>query len=181
VQMHGGRIEAHSEGLGRGSEFVVRLPLIATPAPLVTPAISPVTSSRSLPSWNILVVDDAEAALYTLAELLSTMGQRVRTALDAASAIEHARAERPDMVISDIAMPHVDGYQLAQRLRQERGLEGVFLVALTGYGQDSDKRDAIEAGFDCHLVKPANLEALENLLRSMPAPRQPLRVTPPSP
>jgi PAS domain S-box-containing protein len=181
VQMHGGRIEAHSEGLGRGSEFVVHLPLISSPASVVPPATLPTTNPRSLPSWKILVVDDAEAALYTLAELLSTMGQRVRTALDAAAAIEQVRTERPDVVISDIAMPNVDGYELAQRLRQEPGLEKVVLVALTGYGQDSDKRHAIEAGFDYHLVKPATMETLVNLLRSLPAPQQPLTVTPPFP
>jgi PAS domain S-box-containing protein len=181
VQMHGGRIEAHSDGLGRGSEFVVHLPLIASSPPPIARAISPTTSARSLPAWKVLIVDDVEAALYTLAELLANMGQRVRTAQDAASAIEQARRERPDLVISDIAMPNVDGYELAQLLRKEPGLEGVMLVALTGYGQDSDKHRAVQAGFDYHLVKPVTLETLEHLLRWLPMPQQPLNVIPPSP
>jgi two-component system CheB/CheR fusion protein len=89
--------------------------------------------------------------------------------------------QRPDLVISDIAMPGVDGYELARRLRQEPGLEKIALVALTGYGQDSDKQHAAAAGFDHHLVKPATMEALMSLLESLPAPSQPLTVTPPSP
>ena len=181
VQMHGGRIEARSEGLGKGSEFVVHLPLISSTAPPIVTAVAPRATARSLPSRKVLVVDDAPAALYALAELLTTMGQQVRTALDADSAIEQARTERPDMVISDIAMPGMDGYELARRLRQEPGLEPVVLVALTGYGQDSDKRQATAAGFNHHLVKPATMEALLSLLESLPAPHQSLTVTPPFP
>ena len=123
-----------------------------------------------MPRRRILIVDDARAAGYVLGKLLERMGQQVRTATDAAAAMESVHAERPDLVISDIAMPKIDGYELARRLRKEPGLEGLLLVALTGYGQDSDKQRAKEAGFDYHLVKPVSLEALEDLLSSLPAP-----------
>ena len=121
---------------------------------------------------RILIVDDTRAAGYVLGKLLETMGQQVRTATDAAAALEIVRRERPDLVISDIGMPDMDGYELARRLRKEPGLERLLLVALTGYGQDSDKERAKQSGFDYHLVKPVSLEALQGLLASLPAPPQ---------
>jgi PAS domain S-box-containing protein len=131
VQLHGGRIEAHSGGPGEGSEFVVRLPL----SPNVPRAKAKKPESQSertrLPARRILVVDDTQAAVYVLGKLLEKMGQQVRTARDATSALESVRVERPDVVISDIAMPDMNGYRLARRLRQEPGLNDVVLVALT--------------------------------------------------
>jgi CheY-like chemotaxis protein len=121
------------------------------------------------PARRVVVVDDTRAAVYTLARLLETMGQQVRTANDAATALELVRKERPDLVISDLAMPNMNGYELAQRLRQEPALSGLVLVALTGYGQESSRRQAKEAGFDYYLVKPVSLEALETMLAALPA------------
>ncbi len=160
VEMHGGRIEAHSDGIGRGSEFIVRLPLDSVQH---HPAVKPVPE-RSLPSHRILIVDDIPSALYVLGKLLERMGQKVRTADSAAAALESVRAERPDIIISDIGMPNSNGYELARQLRQQPGLDSVILAALTGYGQDSDRQKAKEAGFDFHLVKPVSVEALEELL-----------------
>ncbi len=168
VQMHGGQIEARSKGPGQGSEFIVRLPLGAIPprAPSQLP-VSP--DKKTLPVRRILVVDDTHAAVFILGRLLEALGQHVRTAGSGAAALEIVQHERPDVVISDIAMPNMDGYELAARLRQMPAMDGVVLVALTGYGQDTDRRRARESGFDFHLVKPAGLEALQELLASLPS------------
>lgn len=165
VQMHGGRIEASSKGPGCGSEFVVRLPLTQS---VPTPTVA-APRRAAFPPRRVLVVDDARAAVFTLGKLLEAMGQRVRTAHDAATALEIVRSDPPDVVISDIAMPEMNGYELARRLRKECGPVEPVLVALTGYGQDSDRQRSIEAGFDYHLVKPVSSEALEKLLASLPA------------
>ena len=165
VQMHGGRIEARSGGIGHGSEFVVRLPVaasVAVPMELARPADATVTRRR------ILVVDDTRAAVFTLGKLLETMGQEVQTANDAPTALGLAQSNPPEVIISDIAMPEMNGYELARRVRQEPAMEGVILVALTGYGQESDRQRAHEAGFNHHLVKPVSLPALEKLLASLP-------------
>ncbi len=166
VEMHGGHIEAHSDGVGCGSEFIVRLPL-ASVQPRQTPEPS---QPRTLPLRRILIVDDVPSALYVLGKLLERMGQKVRTADSAAAALEAVRAELPDIIISDIGMPNSNGYELAQQLRQQASLDGVILVALTGYGQESDRQKAKQAGFDFHLVKPVSVEALEELLSSPARP-----------
>jgi CheY-like chemotaxis protein len=106
--------------------------------------------------------------------LLKTMGQRVRTALSGEAALQIAREERPDVVISDIGMPDMNGYELAQWFRKDAALQGVALVALTGYGQDSDRERALEAGFNHHLVKPVSFKALQQLLASLPAASEPV-------
>ncbi|MCE9604353.1 MAG: response regulator [Planctomycetia bacterium] len=172
VEMHGGHIEARSDGPGQGSEFVVRLPLPADgrQRPLAEVPVS--SSSPVLPSRRVLIVDDAPSAGYVLGKLLEKMGQRVTTANDALTALEIARQEKPEIVISDIGMPNIDGYQLAQRLRHEPGLEKIPLVALTGYGQESDKERAKNAGFDYHLVKPVSLETLQDLLTVLTTSRK---------
>ena len=168
VQLHGGHIEARSDGPGKGSEFIVSLPLMARhpqpKLPIEGPANGERTRSVSVPACRILIVDDTRASAFVLGKLLETMGQQVETACTGESAIAQARAMRPDLVISDIGMPEMDGYELARRLRREPGLEGLVLAALTGYGQDSDREQAKQAGFDYHLVKPVSLEALEELL-----------------
>jgi PAS domain S-box-containing protein len=170
TEMHGGRIEARSAGADQGSEFLVYLPLVQETQDR-SGGTSSVRKIRRLhiAERQILVVDDTRAAGYVLGKLLETMGQKVEIATDAAAALESVRRVRPDMVISDIAMPDMDGYELARRLRQEPGMANVVLVALTGYGQDSDKHRSNEAGFNYHLVKPASLESLYDLLTSLPA------------
>jgi CheY-like chemotaxis protein len=172
VQMHGGRIDVRSEGPGKGSEFIVRLPL-AREAACPTPAGNPPPEAAyDLPVRRILVVDDTPAAVYTLGKLLQKMGQVVRTADSGATALADVHVVRPDVVISDIGMPNMNGYELASRLRQEPGVKGVTLVALTGYGQESDRQQALDAGFDFHLVKPVSLAALRELLASLGPPAE---------
>jgi CheY-like chemotaxis protein len=170
VHLHGGTIEAHSEGPGCGSEFTVRLPLVASGVPLAVPAKPLEAIKLPVPPRRVLVVDDTRDSAFILSKLLEILGHRVLTATSAAAALESARRQRPDVVISDIAMPDMDGYELARRLRREAGMEGVVLVALTGYGQDGDRQRAKEAGFDQHVVKPVSLETLQMLFASLSDP-----------
>ncbi len=167
VEMHHGTIAVQSAGIGLGSEFIVRLPLAATvvgkPA-----AVGADPQSTERDQRRILVVDDAQAAAYTLSKLLEKLGHVVLTASDGSAALELARREIPDIIISDIAMPGMDGHQLARRIREEPALVGTALIALSGYGQESDRRRAAEAGFDRHLVKPVSLAALREVLANTP-------------
>ena len=117
---------------------------------------------------QVLLVDDMQSASYVLGKLLEKMGQKVRTAQSVAEALHYARQSCPDVIISDIGMPDSDGYDLARQIRQDPLLRSVVLVALTGYGQDSDRQKTREAGFDHHLVKPISVESLETLLSSLP-------------
>lgn len=168
IQMHGGRIEARSEGLGKGSEFVVVLPAVAS-APRASARASPSrTRTANLPKRHILVVDDMRDAGYVLSKLLEGLGQQVHLVQSADAALQYARREVPDIIISDIGMPDMDGYELARRLRQEPRLAELTLVALSGYGQQADRQLGEEAGFDHYLVKPANIDALYDLLSSLP-------------
>jgi two-component system CheB/CheR fusion protein len=171
VEMHGGTVEARSEGMGRGSEFVVRLP-----CPLSL-ALGPLPDTRDLgqgtrdkgqgSGLRILVVDDNADAAESLALLLLGAGHEVHTAHDGPAALEAARAIRPDAVVLDIGLPRMDGYEVARRLCGEPGLARPLLVALTGYGQEEDRRRVEEAGFDAYLVKPAEPETLRALLADL--------------
>jgi PAS domain S-box-containing protein len=163
VELHGGSVEAHSGGLGHGSEFVVRLPLLQEAAP---PAAAGAKQQRpcKVAARNVLIVDDNQDAADSLALLLRRRGQEVRTAYDGPAALDLARAQPPDVVLLDIGMPGMDGLEVARRLRLDLGLKQALLVALTGYGQDEDRRRSQEAGFDTHLVKPVDLDTLEGLL-----------------
>jgi signal transduction histidine kinase/ActR/RegA family two-component response regulator len=169
VQMHGGEILVRSGGAGQGSEFVVRLPRLSEAERKVSlPPPRESQFARPLPARSIVVVDDERSGALVLGELLVKMGQHVQTAHDAETALAIAEAARPDVIVSDIGMPNVDGYELARRVRQHPLLRGVALVALTGYGQDIDRQRARDAGFDHHLVKPASFEALHALLAALP-------------
>ncbi len=168
VQMHGGDIEAHSEGLGHGTEFIVRLPL--APINSVPRPAPPRTNMTQLPPHRVLVVDDTKSAAIILAKLLEMLGQNVSVAHSGAQALETAQREHPDLIISDIAMPMMDGYELARQLRRQPGLNDVMLVALTGYGQDCDRQRTKAAGFSQHLVKPVGVDSLHDLLESLPDP-----------
>jgi CheY-like chemotaxis protein len=170
VEMHGGRVEAHSGGAGQGSEFVVRLPQLSPKAlPEVQQSLSPGLTSRG-PGRRVLVVDDNRDAAESLALLLEVAGHQVRACHDGPAALERVEEFQPDVVLLDIGLPGMDGYEVARRLRALPGGRGVLLVALTGYGQDDDQRRAREAGFDHHLIKPADLEALAGLLAAAPTP-----------
>jgi two-component system CheB/CheR fusion protein len=167
VQMHGGSVQAFSDGPGKGSEFVVRLPLLdgARPAGQVPRVWNGPRTSR-----RILIVDDNVDVAESIAQLLGMAGHGVRTAYSGPAALEAARSYRPEAVLLDIGMPGMDGYEVARRLRQEAGLEEILLVALTGYGQQEDRRRSRQAAIDHHLVKPVDLETLEALLAGLELP-----------
>jgi len=159
IEMHGGTVEAASPGLGQGSEFTVRLPL-------ATQAISPPVATVEAPAVSglrILVVDDNADAARTLAMMFRVMGHSALMAFDGRSAVETAMRERPDVVLLDIGLPGMNGYEVCRALRQQ-GLTDKLIVAVTGYGQESDRQLAMEAGFDLHLVKPVGLPAVQQLL-----------------
>lgn len=171
VELHHGTIEAHSAGLGRGSEFVVRLPLSvqdeATAQTNDAAAPQPVMSSFGR---RLLVVDDNHDAADSLAMLLRLQGHEVVVAHDGYVALKVASESRPEMAFLDIGMPGMDGYELARRLRQQPGLDDVRLAAMTGWGQEEDRRRSREAGFDHHLVKPADPIVLQELLATLQRP-----------
>ncbi|HEV3341531.1 MAG TPA: ATP-binding protein [Pirellulales bacterium] len=164
VQLHGGTIDASSEGVGHGSEFVVRLPAIA---PATAPRPAPPQPDQlqepaptSAAGRRILVVDDNVDTTTTLGMLLAVERHVVKVAHDGPAALTAAQEFRPDVILLDIGLPRMDGYEVARRLRELAEMKAVLLVALTGYGQDEDRRRSAEAGFDSHLVKPVSLEAL---------------------
>lgn len=166
VEMHGGTVEARSEGANQGSEFIVTLPATAA-APRAEPS-SASSSARKIPSFQILVVDDVEASAKTLGLMLGAIGQTVTLVHDGPSAIERIVANPPDIVFLDIAMPGMNGYEVARKLRTYPELREVFLVALTGYGQEDDRRRALDAGFNHHMTKPTSIDALQRLLVARP-------------
>jgi CheY-like chemotaxis protein len=165
VEMHGGSIAATSPGLGQGSEFVVRLPARLDAGAAKDRESGTATTNR-LPRRRVLVVDDNQDAADSLVVLLRLLGQEVGTAYDGPTALARAGEFRPDLVFLDLGMPGMDGYEVARRLRRERQLTGVVLVALTGWGQEEDRRRSCEAGFDHHLVKPVEPNTVEKLLAS---------------
>jgi two-component system CheB/CheR fusion protein len=160
VERHGGSVEAKSDGPGRGSEFVVRLPHRPLPA---APAPQPVASAKGA-SRRIAVVEDQPDSREVLRLLLETKGHVVIEASDGVSGIETITREKPDVALIDIGLPVVDGYDVARALRANRELDGVVLVALSGYGAEEDVKAARAAGFDDHLTKPAEPERIDELL-----------------
>jgi signal transduction histidine kinase/ActR/RegA family two-component response regulator len=162
VELHGGRVWANSPGAGRGSEFVVRLPLVLTePAVMDEPAERAAVSRPR----RVLIVDDNVDAAETLGVLLRRRGHDVEVVHDGAAGLLRARQRHPEVVLLDIGLPGgMDGYEVARRLRQEPGMQQALLVAVTGFGQEEDRRQAQASGFDCHLVKPAEPEELQRIL-----------------
>jgi CheY-like chemotaxis protein len=163
VEMHGGSVRAASDGPGKGSEFTIRLP-IATPSDS-SPALE-VAPAPPQPGRRVLVVDDNHDAAATMAKVLRLMGNECQTAHDGLAALEVAAQFRPDVILLDIGMPHLDGYDTARRIRQQAWGQGVLLIALTGWGQDHDRQKSHDAGFDQHVVKPIGPAALRQLLAS---------------
>jgi PAS domain S-box-containing protein len=163
VELHGGRVEARSAGEGTGSEFVVRLPM-AAPRPPDGERGRPSETPARAGARRVLVVDDNRDAAESLARLLRLRGHEVRVAHDGVQAMALATALQPELILLDLGMPGLDGFEVARRLRREAALGHPLLVALTGYGQEDDRRRTAEAGFDGHFVKPLDLAALERLL-----------------
>ncbi|OJT25849.1 hypothetical protein BO221_08370 [Archangium sp. Cb G35] len=164
VEMHGGRVEAASEGVGKGSVFTVRLPLLPEERVPVAPVDVPAGQEVSTRGRRVLVVDDNVDAAELLGEVLEMDGHRVTVVHDGMAALEHLGAEAPDVVFLDIGLPGMDGYEVARRIRERSGGAGPRLVAVTGYGQASDRQRSREAGFDAHLVKPVELEQVRELV-----------------
>lgn len=167
TEMHGGSVEARSEGQGKGCEFIVRLPIAAVPSSSQSSATNPEQARHA--SRRILVVDDNKDAAISLAMMLKFMGNETRTAHDGLQALDVAEEFRPEVILLDIGMPNLNGYDAARLIRQQAWSEGTFLIALTGWGQEEDRRRSQEAGFDTHLTKPADPLTIENLLAGMNA------------
>jgi CheY-like chemotaxis protein len=164
VEMHGGQVEVRSPGVDQGSEFVVRLPLskeTTVPNKNVSAACPPV-----LPSRRVLVVDDNRDAAETMGLLLKLLGAEVRVVNDGPTALATIPSYRPTVVLLDIGMPGMDGYEVARRIREQPEGRDLMLIALTGWGQEKDRHRTSQAGFDHHLIKPADMSALESLLMS---------------
>jgi CheY-like chemotaxis protein len=168
VELHGGTVDAHSDGSGCGSEFVVRLPLAAAqaegPEP---PARSGGAPARDV-SRVVLVVDDNVDSADSLAILLRCTGHEAHTAGDGVAAIEAAERLRPDAVLLDLGMPRMNGYDAARFIRQQPWGKAMMLIAQTGWGQEEDRLRAAQAGFDVHLTKPVNADELLQLLAGLP-------------
>jgi signal transduction histidine kinase/DNA-binding response OmpR family regulator len=170
VQLHGGSVSAHSEGRDRGSEFVIRLPRLdveAAPAP-AAPVPEPAQAVGDH-SRRVLVVDDNRDAAAMLGEALRLYGHDVRIAADGVTALRVAEEFRPDVALLDLGLPVMDGYELARRIRAQPDLAQTRLVALTGYGQEGDRRRTRESGFAAHLVKPVDLEELKDVVSEQAA------------
>jgi CheY-like chemotaxis protein len=166
TELHGGRIEVRSAGPGKGSEFVVRLPRLtgigAGQATAVAEDITPAAARR------VLVVDDLRDSADSLSVLLQTLGHDVRTVYGGEAAVQMAESFRPEAIFLDLGMPVVDGFEVCRRVRQQSWGQRVVIVAVSGWGQAEDRRRTAEAGFDHHLIKPADTATVVMLLTSLP-------------
>jgi CheY-like chemotaxis protein len=160
VQLHGGSIEATSEGRGRGSEFVIRLPAAAPSAESAQLSGPAAEAGRR----SVLVVDDNVDAADGLGMVLQLRGHDVRVAYDGQSALREVETRRPDVMLLDIGLPGMNGYELARRVRGTPGGDGILLVAVTGWGQEEARAQTREAGFDDHLTKPVDTNQVMRLI-----------------
>ena len=166
LQMHGGEIQAHSAGVGKGSTFEIKLPRVAPPS-----ASSGGAEMQKVSPRRVFIVDDNADAADSLAELLRIEGHEAQAVHSPAAALELIDSFHPDIALLDIGLPDMDGFELVRRLRERPALAGVKFVALTGYGQIEDRRRVRESGFDDHLIKPIDLDALDRIFRGIsPAP-----------
>lgn len=167
VELHGGSIAARSDGLGRGSEFTVRLPVMATPQAVAVDTAGGVEDRESeakFPKRRVLVVDDNVDAARTLAMMLQLDGHEAEVAHDGEQAIVLAEESKPEIIFLDIGMPRISGYEVCRAIREKSWGKEIMLVALTGWGQKEDRKRSLEAGFDKHLVKPVELSALQSVM-----------------
>jgi CheY-like chemotaxis protein len=163
VALHGGTVQAHSEGPGKGSEFVVCLPLLDAGEATRSEGSTKPAVEGSAPRRKILIVDDNVDAAESLATVLRLKGHDVRTAHRGEQAVALAETERPDIVLLDLGMPGMDGLSVARQLRERPGGNRMRIIAVTGWGQESDRERTRAAGFDEHLVKPVAPELLVDL------------------
>ncbi|MEM6654699.1 MAG: ATP-binding protein, partial [Planctomycetota bacterium] len=173
VELHEGEVTVTSEGEGRGSDFCVRLPTCERPAPVEQPIEEP-PASRAI--RRLALVEDNLDASKMLAFLLEDAGYEVSVAHDGKRGLELIRSARPDAAIIDVGLPEMNGYELARAIRSDRGCRATYLIAVTGYGQETDRANAREAGFDEHLVKPVDPGALNHLLGGRPPLERSLRL-----
>ncbi|HKQ79987.1 MAG TPA: PAS domain S-box protein [Blastocatellia bacterium] len=168
VELHGGNVEAHSAGPGKGSEFVIYLPVVAGEASKSKPA-EPVAADgvTSLRRCRMLVVDDNVDSAESMATLLKLDGHEVRVAYDGPAAVESALAFRPQVVLLDIGLPGLDGYEVARRLRRINETKDMFLIAVTGYGKKEDRVRALTSGFNYHITKPVDPEELDMIIKKL--------------
>jgi CheY-like chemotaxis protein len=172
LELHGGTVEARSGGIGTGSEFIVRLPVVHAQIqhePDHETDGNPLAGTRK---WRILVVDDNPDTSDSMAKVLSLMGHKTRTAYDGPEAVHTAGEYLPDVMLLDIGLPKMNGYEAARRIREQAWGKDMVLVALTGWGQEEDKRKALEAGFDHHLTKPVDAAAIEKLFAGLVTARR---------
>ena len=169
VEMHGGRVEARSDGIGKGAAMVVSLPLLAR-APAAPRG--PASTSQAVRGMRVLVVEDNEDAAEVLGMMLELAGHEVRVARDGEEGFVAATSSPPEVVLCDLGLPKLDGFELASRLRARRDLDGTWLVAVSGYGREEDRARARDVGFDHHLVKPLAPRALDELLRKLSGERR---------
>jgi PAS domain S-box-containing protein len=163
IDLHGGTISVKSEGAGRGSEFAIRLPLASSENdPETLPANQTLLPPKR--TYRVLVVDDNQDSAVSLATLLKVRGYETNIAYDGPAAIELARSFGPDAILLDIGLPNIDGYEVARQIRNSERGKSMFLIAISGYGQEQDRRRSKEAGFDHHFVKPVDFTSLSSLL-----------------
>jgi CheY-like chemotaxis protein len=170
VELHHGAVEVHSEGLGRGSEFIVRLPLLDEP--LLTESNHEPAADRAVTGLKrrVLVVDDNVDSAESLAMLMKISGHEVEMAHDGLEAVDLSLAFRPDVILLDIGLPKLNGYEVARKIREQQAGKDIVLIALTGWGQEEDRRKSKESGFNAHIVKPVDFPELTKLLDSLLSP-----------
>jgi len=164
VEMHGGEVAALSDGVGQGSEFVIHLPIEAAAAEVAAAEAPSATRPRG---FRILVIEDNQAGALSMQLLLNQLGHVSEVAFDGIEGLAAAARFQPEVVLCDLGLPGLNGYQIAQQLRQREEGRRLFLMALSGYGQEENKRRALEAGFDIHCVKPLKIDILEKLLAEL--------------
>jgi CheY-like chemotaxis protein len=172
VELHSGKIEVFSEGPDRGSEFLIRLPVTTAPCP--SPEHRETHPGSGSPGDDhagqyVLVVDDNASSADSLSTLLQAYGYRVQVVYDGKVALDLIKERVPDIVLLDIGMPQMDGYEVALRMRDDPRLAKTRLIAISGYGQEEDRQRSRKAGFDHHLVKPVDIDVLLDLLGSLPS------------
>ena len=166
IELHGGRVEVFSAGMSHGSEFVVHLPMPSDAAPVRAAVPAATATPANGASLQVLVVDDDHDSAWSMAALLDTCGHRTRTAHDGLEAVAAAEQYRPDVILMDIGLPAISGYEAARRIRSQPWGDAMMIIAVSGWAREEDRRKSRETGFDVHLVKPVDFGALVGLLRS---------------